>query len=228
MSPTGDLLVGFREGFKDVFLWNPKDWEKSSKKLRIPGHAEASSMALSPDGKILAVGSTEGSIFLFDMPSQRVLHTLSDRKKSVTSLSFSPDGKSLASAAYYESSKATVTLWDVISGKRTKEIVTQSQFITCVKILPNGKLATSGREEELFLVMGTVKIWDIASNKLLLTLEGHKAHSVKAMVYLSGDKLITGGTDGTLRLWDLAKGRELHKIENRTEMTQKPSEEVCF
>ena len=68
-----------------------------------------SSVAFSPDGKMLASGNTEGNVILWDVATrQRIGQPLSTNTGSVNSVAFSPDGKILASGSYN-----TVVLWDV-------------------------------------------------------------------------------------------------------------------
>jgi WD40 repeat protein len=221
LSPKGNVLAAMRDDFEDVLLWNPIDWKRLPS-LRTPKRVPVSSIAFSPDGEALAVGCRNNSIYLWDMQSREIRYWLRGHIGLPDSLSFSPDGPLLASSAPDEACGSSVILWDVKSGDRSKVIVAHKKT-TCVAFLPGGtQLASSGIDGRIpnkaiegdYTDDATVKIWDVASGKLLQTLKGH-TNSVKAMVPLPGGKLITGGSDCTVRLWDLATSRELRKIEIR-------------
>jgi WD40 repeat protein len=66
-------------------------------------------VAFSPDGKILAAGSSDGSITLWDSASGDLLRSIPAHARAVTALEFSPDGHWLASGSL----DASVRLWEV-------------------------------------------------------------------------------------------------------------------
>src|SRR5689334_1569098 len=77
------------------------------------GHSESvGAIAFSPDGRILASGSSDNSAKLWDVASGRQLRTLSGHSSSVTSVAFSSNGRVLATGSI----DATVKLWDVVNG----------------------------------------------------------------------------------------------------------------
>lgn len=78
-----------------------------------PGAARADAKAISPDGKLEAVGG-DGEVKLVDAASQKVLVRMRGHKGQVTAVAFSPDGKRLATGGV----DRTICLWDVATGKQ--------------------------------------------------------------------------------------------------------------
>src|SRR5437763_4175078 len=71
-----------------------------------PGWIEAVTFA--PDGKLLAFGSRDGTIKLWDMATSRELASLTEHKNHLLAVAFSPDGKMLASGGHEQ----TIKLWE--------------------------------------------------------------------------------------------------------------------
>src|SRR4029077_13812651 len=72
-------------------------------------------------------------------------------------------------------------------------------------------IATAGDE-------AVIRLWDAATGKRLLRLEGHKpvdgyrGHMLAVAFSPDGKQLVSGGIDKTVRLWDIAKGKELRRL----------------
>src|SRR5262249_28824661 len=104
-----------------------------------------------------------GSSLLAQEP--KVRHTLEGHVEVVSSVAFSPDGKTLASA----SQDGTIKLWDVQAGKERTTLKERKEVISSVAFSPDGKtLASSGSDD------GTIKLWDVQTGKVQATLKGHK------------------------------------------------------
>ena len=110
------------------------------------GFGSVDSVAFSPDGSILAIGSEFG-IYLYDSVTFKQIHYLTS---IVTSVAFSPDGKILASGSYKE-----VKLWDVSSGALIKTLTGHTDDVRSVAFSPDGKILASGSAD------GTVLLWDM-------------------------------------------------------------------
>jgi WD40 repeat protein len=169
------------------------------------GHTHTvTSVAFSPDGKILASGSWDDTIRLWDVATRQSLgapltgHTTND----VTSVAFSPDGTILASG----SQDKTIILWDVATRQSLGAPLTgHTQYLRSVAFSPDGKTLASGGEDK------TIILWDVATRRPLgVPLTDHTA-AVRSVAFSpDGKTLASSGEDKTIILWDVATRRPLN------------------
>jgi WD40 repeat protein len=111
----------------------------------------------------------------------------------VLSVSFSPDGKTLASGSFDNSIK----LWDITTGKEIRTLQGHSNFVDSVSFSPDGKTLASGSYDN------TIKLWDITTGKEIRTLQGH-SYSVNSVSFSpDGKTLASGSVDTPVILWDV-------------------------
>ncbi|WP_366514155.1 AAA-like domain-containing protein [Moorena sp. SIO3I6] len=117
-------------------------------------------------------------------------------QNSVNSVSFSPDGKTLATA----SSDKTVRVWD-LEGNQLALLTGHQGSIRSVRFSRDGKtLATASSDH-------TVRIWDLEGNQLAM-LTGHQGSVNSVRFSRDGKTLATASSDHTVRVWDL-QGQQL-------------------
>ena len=117
----------------------------------------------------------------------------------VGSVSFSPDGKTLA----FGCGDNTIKLWDVASGKQLPPLIGHSSGVNSVSFSPDGKTLASGSGDS------TIKLWDVATGKELKTLTRH-IEPVNSLSFSPDGKILASGSyDKTIKLWDVATGNEI-------------------
>ena len=147
------------------------------------------SIALSPSGNMLATGSYDKTIRLWNTQTGTHPRLLAERVGTVKSLSFSPDGSTLAGANYSND----IYLWNVASGTQRRLTMEGGK---CVAFSPDGTTLASGGWN------GTVSLWDVPSGTLLRTFTGHNKETFSIAFSADGSTLASGSSDGTILLWD--------------------------
>jgi WD40 repeat protein len=197
-SDGSQLLAAAGEAgiFGEVRQWNVAE----QKLLHVfEGHQDAIySIALSPNGKVLATGSYDQKIKLWDVAGGKELNTLNGHNGAVFGLAFRPDGRILASA----SADRTVKLWNVETGKRTDTLSQPLKEQYTVTFSSDGKQLYAGGADS------RIRVWQISGNAVETTnpmLDAHFAHegAILRLVFSpDGSSLLSCADDRTVKLFD--------------------------
>ena len=112
----------------------------------------------------------------------------------VGSVSFSPDGKRIASSG----GDQTIRLWDASTGEELHTLKGHTSFVNSVSFSPDGKHIASGGDR-------TIRLWDASTGEELNTLKGHTGEVLSVSFSPDGKRIASASfSEKTIRLWDLA------------------------
>ena len=163
-------------------------------------------------GAVDSYGNVSQAFFELSEISPYHIATLEGHTDLVSSVSFSPSGKILASGA----TDYTVRLWDVETRENTATL-RHTGPVYSVSFSPDGTTLASGSAYD------TVKLWDVATRTNIATFEGHKSPVWSVAFSPDGTTLASGGYDGTVRLWDIGTRANIATLEGHTDLVSSVS-----
>jgi WD40 repeat protein len=168
----------------------------------LKGHTDpVYTVAVSPDGRLVATGSFDRTVRLWDSATgmeARLLGGKTGHQNQVLSVAFSPDGDILASGG----SDNSVKLWELPSAKPASTIALSAPP-TSATITADGKTAAVAQND------GTIRLWTLPEGKPGLILTGHGGPVAGIAFVGNGPTLVSVGADRTLRYWNTTKGEPL-------------------
>jgi hypothetical protein len=153
--------------------------------------------ALSPDGTLLAACSGR-NVALFDARTGRRLHLLSGHTDRVQFVTFSRDGRLVASGGY----DGAIHLWEASSGNHLRALTGHTKTVLAVDFAPDGRSLVSGGGDR------EVRLWNVADGASRL-LGRHTVEAMSVAFHPDGKRLVSGAHDNVFRVWDVASGRQL-------------------
>jgi WD40 repeat protein len=220
-APDSKTIAGPRFDYQkshQIILW---DTQNGSIKQRLIGHSkEVGAVAFSPNGKLLASGSYDKTVKIWNTETGKLEKTV-QISQSVEAVSFSPDSTIVRSA----DTAGTVQQWQIATGKLLQTLDPLERrddpedYRYNFAFSADGKLIARANEGR------GIRVWNLETGKLVSTLPGHQGlalvvsfspnGSLLASIGASGGRAIaTGGNLYTVCLWDVQTGRLVAESDN--------------
>ena len=159
-------------------------------------------MSISHDGKLLATGSDDGKVRVFE------LATTNESKQfetgyAIRTLVFAKNDNHLLIGGR----TGQVEVWNAETGESTVKTNGHAGTVSGVAFAPDGKTFASVSGDK------TARIWNATTGGEQLTLEGHSGGIYGVAFSPDGSQIVTGGWDKTVRLWETSSGSLHHTCE---------------
>jgi WD40 repeat protein len=202
---TGTAVWGY------FLYWEQQGWEAT-----LRGHAGDEliyCVAFSPDSSLLASGSGDRTVRLWDVATRKE-RSLLRHPDTVKSVAFSPDGKLLATAG----EDGNVRVWEVATSKERFVFTEHAQpqgrvqpfAVHAVAFSPDGKTLASAGEDV------TVRLFDLVTGKQRVVLKNSKFYSFWSVAFTpDGNVLVGSDQDGRITLWEPGNGKQIRVFRGR-------------
>ncbi len=173
------------------------------------GKGDIEDIAISPDGKRLAVASRIG-VWLYDTQTGDALSLFTGHESAVRSVAFSPDGVTVASGSGLGDDKS-IRLWDTKTGEHRMISFGNRNDVGDLAFSPDGLLLVSGDRS------GNVILWDTTTGERKHNLLGNSEQVLEVVFSPDGKAVAIASLDNDIHAWDVETGQPKHKYSGHTD-----------
>lgn len=171
------------------------------------GTSQIADVAIGPDNQTaLSASLVDAHLTLWDLETGAVIRELNSHTLPVTTIAFSPDGKTALSGSL----DRRIILWHLEAGEPILELEGHSGIVDAVAFSADGKLALSGAEDD------TMILWNLETGQLIHTFERDGDGVKDVAFHPDGNMALSAWGDNTIVLWDLEAKTAVHTLRQHT------------
>ena len=208
-SADGALVAGLQRGAR-LLIWNAERATLEATSVLRPPPPDVNAVAITPDGRALAVGSTDGIPRVYDCQTGQLREALTPTPMlpATTALAFSPDGTHLAAGT----GSRILSVWHIATRRELMRLGEHEDALRAVAFDGSGRRLVSLSGDE------SLRIWDARHFSTFLDLESPSGAPVHAVAYApSGDTLAMGGAAGSIAILDTRDWQARLLLTNHTD-----------
>jgi serine/threonine protein kinase/WD40 repeat protein len=181
-------------------------WDLQAPQIVVDAEA-ARNLDFSPDSRQAAISRIDGSVGVFDLDSRSEIERFNVGRSDTAdyAVTYSPRGDRLAIGG---ADHMQIQVWSLNPPRRQRTIPAPAP-VGQIAWHPDGRRLASSLCPRVF-------VFDADTGKVLLTLEGHQTQVYNVTFGAGGDLLASSSFDGTTRLWDVDRGRQVARLPNST------------
>lgn len=193
LNISGEWLAFGASRLGQLLVW---EWQSESYILKQQGHFDSmNALVYSPDGQRIITTADDGKIKVWDTQSGFCIVTFTEHSSAVTACEFAKRGNVL----FTSSLDGSIRAWDLIRYRnfRTFTAPTRLSF-SSVAVDPSGEVVCAGSLDSF-----DIHIWSVQTGQLLDQLSGHEGPVASLAFAPSGDIVVSGSWDHTVRMWSI-------------------------
>ena len=199
-APDGKTLVtGTYGGDRTARLWDVATGKELRRFDADQSAYGVESIAISPDGKMLATGGRSDQVVLWELGTGKEIREIPSHGGNIIGVAFSPDGKTLAFGGCTDKQ---IHLWDIANEKETRAFQVDRQRLLSMAMAPDGKTLLSGGD-------GPLGLWDVSTGQAIREIP-QKFWAVGSVAFSPDGKMMAAGNwHATVDLYEAATGKHL-------------------
>ncbi|CAK7271768.1 Transcription initiation factor TFIID subunit 5 [Sporothrix epigloea] len=159
----------------------------------------------SPQGHYFMTAGWDKTVRIFTQDHASAQRLLVGHNTSISAIAWHSNGTYVFSAS--DETDKTIRMWSVIKGDCVRVFTGHTDYITALECAPNGRILASAD------IGGNIIFWDIEKGTRIKRCRGHAKGGIPSLSFSAESTvLVSGGLDGTLRLWDINLPKDASKL----------------
>jgi WD40 repeat protein len=163
----------------------------------------AACVAWSPNGKMIASGSSAGVLSIWSPSSGQELDGTTSPGQAIQCVAWSPDSRFVVSGER----GGTIQVWDAVNKRNHCSFHGHVGAVLNVAFHPDGRRIVSGGQDQ------TLRVWEVSTEKQIFVLRGHQGAVTSVAYHPDGRRIVSGSRDQFLKEWDAESGQLLTSLQ---------------